>query len=105
MSQMSNNIFKTKDKVEIDSNFHLETDTFSGICLIKSFPAQKENKAGEKIDYIATERFYYNTVAQALEKYMEQKQIILPSIVEMLEVQKEVAEVLKQFKENFRNWN
>ena len=54
-----NNIFKTKNKVEIDSNFHLETDTFSGICLIKSFPAQKENKAGEKIDYIATERFYY----------------------------------------------
>jgi len=36
MSQMSNNIFKTRDKVEIDSNFHLETDTFSGVCLVKS---------------------------------------------------------------------
>ena len=98
-----NNIFKTKNKVEIDPNFHLETDTFSGVCLVKSFPAKRKNKQGEEIDYIATERFYYNTVAQALEKYMELKQIILPSIVEMLEVQKEVAEVLKQFKENFRN--
>ena len=35
---------------------------------------------------------------------MELKQVILPSIVEMLEVQKEVAEVLKQFKEKFCNW-
>lgn len=100
-----NNIFKTKDKVEIDSNFHLQTDTFSGVCLVKSFPAKRKNKQGVETDYIATERFYYNTVAQALEKYMELKQIILPSIVEMLEVQKEVAEVLKQFKENYKNWS
>ena len=99
-----NNIFKKKDKVEIDSNFHLETDTFSGVCLVKSFPAKRKDKQGVETDYIATERFYYNTVAQALEKYMEQKQIILPSIVEMLEVQKEVAEVLNQFKENYKNW-
>ncbi len=98
-----NNIFKTKNEVEIDSNFKLQTDTFSGICLVKSFPAQKENKTGEKVDYIATEKFYYNTVAQALEKYMELKQIILPSIVEMLEVQKEVAEVLRDFKNKFKN--
>lgn len=101
---MSNNIFKKRDKVEIDSNFHLETDTFSGVCLVKSFPAKRKDKQGVETDYIATERFYYNTVAQALEKYMELKQIILPSIVEMLEVQKEVAEVLKQFKENYKNW-
>lgn len=99
-----NNIFKTKNEVEIDSNFKLQTDTFSGVCLVKSFPAKRKNKQGEEIDYTATERFYYNTVAQALEKHMELKQIILPSIVEMLEVQKEVAEVLKQFKENYKNW-
>ena len=99
-----NNIFKKKDKVEIDSNFHLETDTFSGVCLVKSFPAKRKNKEGEETDYTATERFYYNTVAQALEKYVELKQVILPSIVEMLEVQKEVSEVLKQFKEKFCNW-
>jgi collagenase-like PrtC family protease len=99
-----NNIFKTKDKVEIDSNFHLETDTFSGVCLVKSYPAKRKDNQGKETDYIATERFYYNTVAQALEKYMELKQIILPSIVEMLEVQKEIAEVLKQFRENYKNW-
>jgi len=101
---MSNNIFKTKDKVEIDSNFHLETDTFSGVCLVKSFPATKTNKDNKQVEYTATEKFYFNTVAQALERYMELKQVILPSIVEMLEVQKEVAEVLKEFKEKYKNW-
>lgn len=99
-----NNIFKTKNEIEIDSNFKLQTDTFSGVCLIKSFPAKRKDKQGEETDYIASERFYYNTVAQSLEKYMELKQIILPSIVEMLEIQKEVLEVLKQFKEKYKNW-
>ena len=99
-----NNIFKKKDKVEIDSNFHLETDTFSGVCLVKSFPAKRKNKEGEETDYTATERFYYNTVAQALEKYVELKQIILPEISEMLEVQKQVLSILEDFKTKYKNW-
>ena len=99
-----NNIFKTKNKVEIDSNFHLETDTFSGVCLVKSFPAKRKNKEGEETDYTATERFYYNTVAQALEKYVELKQIILPEISEMLEVQKQVLSILEDFKTKYKNW-
>jgi hypothetical protein len=100
-----NNIFKKKAKVEIDSNFHLETDSFSGVCLVKSFSAVRKNKNGEETNYIAEERFYYPTVAQALEKYVDLKQIILPQVSEMLELQKETLGILKGFKEQYKNWN
>jgi len=80
---------------------------FSHFCFsffTKSFTVPKTDKDKKQVEYIATEKFYFNTVAQALERYMELKQVILPSIVEMLEVQKEVAEVLKEFKEKYKNW-
>ena len=99
-----NNIFKTKSKVELNDNFHLETDGYFGVCLVKSFPATRKNKDGKETEYTAQERFYYNTLAQALEKYVDLRQIILPEVKEMLEVQKETQEILKQFKEQWKNW-
>ena len=101
---MSNNIFKTKSKVELSANFHLETDGYFGVCLVKSFPATRKNKDGKEKEYTAEERFYYNTLAQALEKYVDFRQIISPEVKEMLEVQKETLEILKQFKEQYKNW-
>lgn len=99
-----NNIFKTKAKVEIDSNYYLVTDSFNGVCLVQHYPAKKKNKEGREVDYTAEDKYYFNTVAQSLNKYMELKQIILPSIVEMLEVQKEVFAVLDDFRTKHRNW-
>lgn len=101
---MSNNLFKTKAKVEIDTNFYLTTDNESGVCLVKHYPATRKNKEGAETEYTAEERFYYPTVAQSLERYVREKQIILPSVVEMLEVQKQVLSVLEDFRTKYRNW-
>jgi len=100
-----NLLFKQKAKVEIDSNFYLETDGFSGVCLVQHFPAKRKNKKGEETDYTKEERFYYPNVALALRKYTDLKQIVLPTVEEMLEVQKQIAQVLENFEKKYKNWN
>ena len=101
---MSNNLFKTVKKVELDNNFYLESDGGWGISLVQHYPAKRKNKEGVETDYTATERYYYTNVAQALVKYINLKQIILPSVVEMLEIQKQVLYVLEDFKKKYKNW-
>lgn len=100
-----NTIFKSKAKVEIDSNYYLTTDTFNGVCLVQHYPAKKKNKEGKEVDYTAEDRWYFPMVSQALNKYVELKQIILPEITEMLEVQKEVLSILDDFRTKYKNWN
>lgn len=102
---MSNNIFKKKVKVEIDSNYYLTTDSFSGVCLVQHYPAKKKNKEGLEVDHIVEDRWYFTMLSQALNKYVELKQIILPEVTKMLEVQKQVLDVLKNFENNYKNWD
>ena len=96
-----NKIFKNAEKVEIDSNFYLETDGFRGVVLVHHFPATRKNKEGEEVQYIKEEKTYHATVAQALKKYTDLNQIILPTVGEMLEVQKQILGVLKKFYNEF----
>lgn len=99
-----NNLLKKTDKIIIDKSHYLKTDGGRGVCLVQHFPQKRISKEGLETEYTAEERFYFPTVAQALEKYTDLKQIILPQIVEMLEVQKETLEILKEFKNKYRNW-
>ena len=101
---MSNKIFKHKDRVDLSENHYLESDSYKGVVLVQHFPAQRTNKKGETVEYTAEERFYYPTLAQALDKFVSLRQIVLPEVSEMLEIQKETLAILKQFKEKFRNW-
>ena len=99
-----NNIFKHKDRVDLSENHYLESDSYKGVVLVQHFPAKRTNKKGETVKYTAEERFYYPTLAQALDKFVSLRQIVLPEVSEMLEIQKETLAILKQFKEKFRNW-
>ena len=100
-----NNIFKHKDRIDLGENHYLESDQFKGVVLVQHFLAKRTNKNGETVKYTAEERFYYPTVAQALDKFVALKQIILPEVSEMLEIQKETLSILKEFKNNYKNWN
>ena len=102
---MSNNIFKHKDRVDLSENHYLESDSYKGVVLVQHFPAQRTNKKGETVEYTAEERFYYPTLAQALDKFVSLRQIVLPEVSEMLEIQKETLSILKDFKNNYKNWN
>ena len=99
-----NNIFKHKDRVDLTEHYYLTSDSFRGIVLVQHFPAQRTNKKGETVEYTAEERFYYPTLAQALDKFVSLRQIVLPEVSEMLEVQKETLVILKEFKELYKNW-
>ena len=99
-----NNIFKHKDRVDLSENHYLESDSYKGVVLVQHFPAQRTNKKGETVEYTAEERFYYPTLAQALDKFVSLRQIVLPEVSEMLEVQKETLVILKEFKELYKNW-
>ena len=101
---MSNNIFKHKDRVDLSENHYLESDSYKGVVLVQHFPAQRTNKKGETVEYTAEERFYYPTLAQALDKFVSLRQIVLPEVSEMLEIQKETLGILKEFKEFYKNW-
>ena len=101
---MSNNIFKHKDRVDLSENHYLESDSYKGVVLVQHFPAQRTNKKGETVEYTAEERFYYPTLAQALDKFVSLRQIVLPEVSEMLEIQKETLGILKEFKELYKNW-
>lgn len=74
------------------------------MCLVKHFPAKRKNKEGVETEYTAEEKFYFPRVSMALEQYVKEKQIILPTVVEMLEVQKQVLAVLEDFKTKYANW-
>ena len=100
-----NNIFKHKDRVDLSEHYYLESDSYKGVVLVQHFPAQRTNKKGETVEYTAEERFYYPTLAQALDKFVFLRQIVLPEVSEMLEIQKETLAILKEFKEKFRNWS
>ena len=99
-----NNLFKTVGKIDLDDNHYLESDSSWGISLVQHYPAKRTNKKGEIVEYTAEERFYYPTVAQALDKFVFLRQIVLPEVSEMLEIQKETLAILKEFKEKFKNW-
>ena len=101
---MSNNIFKHKDRVDLTEHYYLESDSYKGVVLVQHSPAKRTNKKGETVEYTAEERFYYPTLAQALDKFVSLRQIVLPEVSEMLEIQKETLDILKQFKEKFKNW-
>jgi len=100
-----NKIFKHKDRIDLSEHYYLESDSFRGVVLVEHFPAKRTNKKGETVEYTAEEKLYYPTVAQALEKFVFLKQIILPEVSEMLEVQKETLSILKEFKESYKNWD
>ena len=99
-----NNIFKHKDRVDLSEHYYLESDSFRGVVLVQHFLAKRTNKKGETVEYTAEERFYYPTLAQALDKFVSLRQIVLPEVSEMLEIQKETLSILKEFKEKFKNW-
>ena len=102
---MNNNIFKHKDRVDLSEHYYLTSDSFKGIVLVEHFPAKRTNKKGETVEYTAEERFYYPTLAQALDKFVFLRQIVLPEVSEMLEIQKETLAILKEFKELYKNWD
>ena len=99
-----NNIFKHKDRVDLGENHYLESDSYKGVVLVQHSPAKRTNKKGETVEYTAEERFYYPTLAQALDKFVSLRQIVLPEVSEMLEIQKETLYILKEFKEKYKNW-
>lgn len=100
-----NNCFKTKNKIILDDNFYLLSDSDSGIVLVKHYPATRTNKDGVETEYIAEEKFYAPNVAQILERFVREKQVILPEVSEMLEVQKQVLSILEDFKTKYSNWS
>ena len=101
---MSNKIFKHKDRVDLSEHYYLESDSYKGVVLVQHSPAKRTNKKKETVEYTAEERFYYPTLAQALDKFVSLRQIVLPEVSEMLEIQKETLGILKEFKELYKNW-
>ncbi len=108
-----NNLFKKEKMIKLDNNFTLSSDGYHGICLTFTEKREREKtvkiegktkKTGEVEEYDFEDKWYFTTISPALERYMELKQVIIPSMVEILEVQKEILEILSDFREKYKNW-
>ncbi|MFN7339799.1 MAG: hypothetical protein ACK5VI_01810 [Opitutia bacterium] len=99
-----NNLFKNSKKVKLDDNYTLEHDGYSGIVLVFEEERIRTKKDETEEKYMFSDKWYFPRVSMALEQYVKEKQIILPTVEEMLEVQKQVLEILQNFEKNFKNW-
>lgn len=99
-----NNIFKKagKDKIQIDNNYFLETDSFRGIVLVREFEKERKKKDETVETYLAQERWYYPRVVMALEKYFDDKHN--SDLSKIKENTEEALKVLKEFRDNFKDW-
>ena len=93
------------DKVVLNENWYMTTDSFKGIQLVNHYPAVKKKKDGEKENYIKEDSTYHANVHQALTKFTEASQTVpTKTMEEVLEVCKNIESVLEEFKLNFKNW-
>jgi hypothetical protein len=99
-----NNLFKNSKKVKLDDNYTLEHDGYSGIVLVFEEERIRTKKDETEEKYMFSDKWYAPNLSQILKIYTDQKQIILPTVEEMLEVQKQVLSVLEDFRTKYKNW-
>lgn len=107
-----NNVFKKvgKDKIQLDSEFYLETDNFKGVALVQAVvrtrkkvdPATRK-PTGETEGYTAEERWYYPRAVMALEKYFDTKHN--SDLSKIKENTEEALRVLQEFRDKFKDWS
>ncbi len=102
-----NEIFKTKQKIELDANYFLEPDQFKGIVLVFNERREREKtikengkkvKTGEKENYLFEDRWYFPKLSMVLNKYLTLKQCEAKTIEQLYDKILGVENVIEQFK-------
>jgi len=101
-----NKIFKKaeKDTIELDSMYYLTTDSFKGVCLVFHEPRKKTTKKDVEVDFEYEEKWYFPTVGQGLQKYVELSQKQIKNTDEILAKTEIILSILEDFKTKYKNW-
>jgi len=81
---------------QLDKDFYLTPDSYSGVVLNKT--CHKTKKNGEVIEFI--DKWYYPNYVFALQKYAKLKQEQIGELDEMLKVYEQTLNVIKSYATN-----
>ena len=103
-----NKLFKKsgKSKIELDNNFYLTADSASnGVRLTFHEPRIREKKDGSgSEEFIFEDKWWFNTVAQSLSKYVELTEKSSSTIEEILENSEKTRKAMEEFTKTFKDY-
>jgi hypothetical protein len=108
-----NNLFKKEKAIELDANYSLETDGGNGVSLVFQEERQKEKtekingkiaKTGETEAFVFKDAWFFNTVGQALSKYLELSQNSSKTLEEVVVKTDEILKIIQDFRGDYKNW-
>lgn len=86
--------------VQIDDNYHLETDGFNGVTLVFTEKRIKETKEGELKGYDFKENWYYPNPKLAIIKYFE----LTNKEIHISELESKIDSMKKKLDEIYNNF-
>lgn len=101
-----NKVFNKKTQLDLDDNWHLTSDSDSGVILtFHEIRQRKSKKTEEEEDFLFEDKYYYPRVAQSLKKYSQMVQNTTESIDKILENSEKVLEVINRIDREFKQFN
>lgn len=80
--------------MKLDENFRVESDSVGTILIFEQ--ERKREREGKEVDFIFTDRWYFLSMTQALNKYVDLKMGKAEDVKELLKLIKELKEQLKK---------
>lgn len=80
--------------MKLDENFRVESDSVGTILVFEQ--ERKREREGKEVDFIFTDRWYFLSMTQALNKYVDLKMGKAEDVKELLKLIKELKEQLKK---------
>ena len=101
-----NNTFKQKAQLDLDDNWHLTSDSDSGVVLtFHEIRRRKNKKTGEEEEFLFEDKYHYPRVAQSLRKWSQMVENSTESIDKILENSEKVLEVINRIDREFKQFN
>ena len=66
-----NKTFKNKNKIELNSEYYIESDGGKGVCLVYHQMRERKTKTGETENFLFEDRTYYTRLVQSLKAYVD----------------------------------
>ena len=106
-----NNVFKNKNRIDLEEGFYLTPDGFRGIVLNvetektrKKIDKETKKPTGEEEQYVDIENYYFPVLGMALKKYVELSQNSAKNLEEVIEKTDKILTVVEEFKTKYKNF-
>lgn len=100
-----NKAFKNSIRIELDSNWFIESDGDNGVILtFREIRERVNKKTEEKEEYMFEDKFYYPRIAQALRAYVNKALNNSSSIQEIVEKEDLILSLIDKIDKEFKQF-